>query len=82
MHLYLNLKCANSLKGSRRLLTYRRRSDLEIDRTHVRIRKDYAAGKTADALNQFRKKYFEGFKEQESRRPEENMPQEATSSHV
>ncbi|KAI9800090.1 MAG: hypothetical protein M1825_004272 [Sarcosagium campestre] len=47
-------------KWSRRLLTYRRLSDLYVDESKKQ-RKDIN-GSTADDLNSFRKRYFQGFK--------------------
>ncbi|KAF1951480.1 tRNA guanosine-2'-O-methyltransferase [Byssothecium circinans] len=51
-------------KWSRRLLTYRRRSGAEIPPRALEIvEKQYEQGVKADDLNNFRRKYFEGFKE-------------------
>ncbi|KAK5201902.1 hypothetical protein LTR16_001067 [Cryomyces antarcticus] len=49
-------------KWSRRLLTYRRLPDAQVDSTAPRPQRTYVAGATADELNSFRRKYFEGFK--------------------
>ncbi|KAI4117294.1 MAG: hypothetical protein LQ345_002448 [Seirophora villosa] len=53
-------------KWSRRLLTYQRLRDADIkDEVHQPIqqsRKSVAAGTTANELNVFRKRYFEGFR--------------------
>ncbi|KAF2108519.1 S-adenosyl-L-methionine-dependent methyltransferase [Lophiotrema nucula] len=53
-------------KWSRRLLTYRRLPDSEVSQEGLQIaKKDYEKGIKADDLNGFRRKYFEGFKEQQ-----------------
>ncbi|KAJ9668584.1 hypothetical protein H2201_001226 [Coniosporium apollinis] len=49
-------------KWSRRLLTYRRIPDSEVDGTAVQQRRKYGSGIHANDLNSFRRKYFEGFK--------------------
>jgi tRNA (guanine10-N2)-methyltransferase len=50
-------------KWSRRLLTYRRLKEEEVDQGAVeQIERDYESGMCADDLNTFRRKYFEGFK--------------------
>ena len=49
-------------KWSRRLLTYERVADSESHNQVAYIRKEQAFGKSADELNPFRKRYFEGFK--------------------
>jgi tRNA (guanine10-N2)-methyltransferase len=51
--------------GSRRLITYRRLPDAEIDKSALAQRKkqvDEAKGRSADDLNPFRRHYFRGFK--------------------
>ena len=53
------------LLGSRRLITYRRLPDSEVDQAAVALRKEQpsaANGQTADELNVFRRAYFKGFK--------------------
>jgi tRNA (guanine10-N2)-methyltransferase len=58
-------------KWSRRLLTYRRRTESEIpDGALGNVKKEYEKGVKADELNDFRRKYFEGFKEFERLRQE------------
>ncbi|KAF2447932.1 tRNA guanosine-2'-O-methyltransferase [Karstenula rhodostoma CBS 690.94] len=58
-------------KWSRRLLTYRRRAESEIPEGALEsIKKEYEQGVRADELNDFRRKYFEGFKEFERLRQE------------
>jgi tRNA (guanine10-N2)-methyltransferase len=48
--------------GSRRLITYRRIPDAEVDREAMKAREETkAVGKTADELNPFRKAYFNRF---------------------
>ncbi|KAL3420799.1 tRNA (guanine(10)-N2)-methyltransferase [Phlyctema vagabunda] len=55
--------CTQSFnKWSRRLITYRRIPDLEVVATDVRERRSKETGVSADDLNPFRKRYFEGFK--------------------
>lgn len=49
-------------KWSRRLLTYRRRKPEEILDEHSKLEPRTSTGKTADDLNNFRKKYFQGFR--------------------
>ncbi|KAF2657545.1 tRNA guanosine-2'-O-methyltransferase [Lophiostoma macrostomum CBS 122681] len=64
-------------KWSRRLLTYRRLGDEEVDKEQVEIaRKEYEKGVKADDLNIFRRKYFEGFKEYERLRQEALISEE------
>jgi tRNA (guanine10-N2)-methyltransferase len=59
-------------KWSRRLLTYRRLMEEEIpDGVREAVKKDYEKGVRADDLNDFRRKYFEGFKEFEALKLEE-----------
>lgn len=56
-------------KWSRRLLTYRRRTESEIPTVAPEnVKKEYEKGVKADELNNFRRKYFEGFKEFEMKR--------------
>jgi tRNA (guanine10-N2)-methyltransferase len=48
--------------GSRRLITYRRIPDAEVDPEAMKAREEAKpVGKTADELNPFRKAYFNGF---------------------
>ncbi|KAI9731667.1 MAG: hypothetical protein M1818_007797 [Claussenomyces sp. TS43310] len=49
-------------KWSRRLITYRRLTDAEAPSHRIRQRRDQATGTSADDLNPFRKRYFEGFR--------------------
>ncbi|KAL6717869.1 hypothetical protein ACLMJK_003954 [Lecanora helva] len=50
-------------KWSRRLLTYKRLPDADIDNTiNTKEKVDVKEGTTANDLNSFRKRYFEGFK--------------------
>ncbi|KAI1134004.1 tRNA guanosine-2'-O-methyltransferase TRM11 [Hypoxylon sp. FL0543] len=51
-------------KWSRRLITYRRLPDSEVDMSALaeRKQKEQAQGHTADDLNSFRRAYFKGFK--------------------
>ncbi|AEO55069.1 hypothetical protein MYCTH_2298473 [Thermothelomyces thermophilus ATCC 42464] len=49
-------------KWSRRLITYRRIPDAEVDQEAMKAREEMKpVGKTADELNPFRKAYFNGF---------------------
>ncbi|KAL2164734.1 hypothetical protein VTH06DRAFT_29 [Thermothelomyces fergusii] len=49
-------------KWSRRLITYRRIPDAEVDQEAMKAREETkSVGKTADELNPFRKAYFNGF---------------------
>lgn len=61
-------------KWSRRLLTYRRRRDSEVDAGEVREleegKREYEGGTRASDLNDFRRKYFEGFREFEDMKKE------------
>ncbi|KAF2691071.1 tRNA guanosine-2'-O-methyltransferas-like protein TRM11 [Lentithecium fluviatile CBS 122367] len=51
-------------KWSRRLLTYRRLPELQISAgTLEKAKREYEQGVKADELNDFRRKYFQGFKE-------------------
>ncbi|KAI0404557.1 S-adenosyl-L-methionine-dependent methyltransferase [Xylaria palmicola] len=63
-------------KWSRRLITYRRLPDSEVDMSVLALRKkqeEQANGRSADDLNPFRRHYFRGFKsEQET--PEAESP--------
>ncbi|KAF2182142.1 tRNA guanosine-2'-O-methyltransferas-like protein TRM11 [Zopfia rhizophila CBS 207.26] len=53
-------------KWSRRLLTYRRLAGRECRvKEEERVKREYAGGRSADELNDFRRKYFEGFRELE-----------------
>ncbi|PSN72913.1 tRNA guanosine-2'-O-methyltransferase [Corynespora cassiicola Philippines] len=53
-------------KWSRRLLTYRKKKESEIPEGALEMaKKEYEKGVSADDLNNFRKKYFEGFKDLE-----------------
>ncbi|KAF2460835.1 RNA methylase family protein [Lineolata rhizophorae] len=66
-HLELVSECIQSFnKWSRRLLTYRRLRAGEIDRSTKSRKRTYGTGVTANELNSFRKKYFEGFKPTQS----------------
>ncbi len=48
--------------GSRRLITYRRIPDKEVDPEAMHAREEMTpVGTTADELNPFRKAYFSGF---------------------
>ncbi|KAL2200729.1 S-adenosyl-L-methionine-dependent methyltransferase [Corynascus similis CBS 632.67] len=59
-------------KWSRRLITYRRIPDAEVDQEAMKRREEMKpVGKTADELNPFRKAYFNGFE-----------PVEGTSDNV
>lgn len=61
-------------KWSRRLLTYRRRADSEVPEGALEaVKKEYEKGVKADDLNDFRRKYFEGFKELERLRQESGV---------
>jgi tRNA (guanine10-N2)-methyltransferase len=58
-------------KWSRRLLTYRRRRDSEVPEGALEMaKKEYEKGTRASELNDFRRKYFQGFKEFESMKKE------------
>ncbi|CBX92725.1 hypothetical protein IAQ61_005904 [Plenodomus lingam] len=58
-------------KWSRRLLTYRRLHDSEVpEGAFERAKRDYEKGTKASDLNDFRRKYFQGFKEFESMKKE------------
>lgn len=48
-------------KWSRRLITYRRKADSEMEGIEVRRERKVGEGVSADELNPFRKRYFEGF---------------------
>lgn len=50
--------------GSRRLITYRRIPDSQVDQSALALRKEQPKpnGITADDLNDFRRQYFKGFK--------------------
>ncbi|KAI5209656.1 tRNA guanosine-2'-O-methyltransferase [Aureobasidium subglaciale] len=54
-------------KWARRLITYRRVPEAEVDQEALRNRekREEATGVTADDLNAFRRKYFQGFKDQQ-----------------
>ncbi len=54
----------NYLAGSRRLITYRRIPDFQVDISLLALRKEQPKtnGQTADDLNAFRRAYFRGFK--------------------
>lgn len=55
-------------KWSRRLITYRRLPDAEVDMAALALRikqEDQAMGHTADDLNPFRRHYFRGFKSEQ-----------------
>lgn len=58
-------------KWSRRLLTYRRLRESEIPNGPLEaVKKEYEKGTRASELNDFRRKYFEGFKEFETMKKE------------
>jgi tRNA (guanine10-N2)-methyltransferase len=58
-------------KWSRRLLTYRRLSESEVPAGALEaVKKEYEKGTKASELNDFRRKYFSGFKEFESMKKE------------
>lgn len=61
-------------KWSRRLLTYRRKREGEVDGAAVAAlagkTREYEAGTRASDLNEFRRKYFEGFREFEDMKKE------------
>ncbi|KAI2487928.1 RNA methylase family protein [Pyrenophora tritici-repentis] len=58
-------------KWSRRLLTYRRRREEEIpEGAYEASRREYEKGTRASELNDFRRKYFQGFREFESMKKE------------
>lgn len=74
-HPYLELSsvCVQAFnKWSRRLLTYRRKRDDEIDATAAQEakKKAYETGTKASELNDFRRKYFQGFREFEDMKKE------------
>ncbi|KAH8731134.1 RNA methylase family protein [Phaeosphaeriaceae sp. PMI808] len=73
-HAYLELEsvCVQAFnKWSRRLLTYRRRKKEEIpEGVDAEMRKEYGKGTRASDLNDFRRKYFEGFREFNNMRTE------------
>lgn len=53
---------ADETPGSRRLITYRRKPDAEVDPEAMKEREERKYdGKSADELNPFRKAYFNGF---------------------
>ncbi|APA14738.1 hypothetical protein SS1G_06746 [Sclerotinia sclerotiorum 1980 UF-70] len=61
--LHMTSVCTQAFnKWSRRLITYRRIPDSEVDPEEIRERKANGTGVTADELNPFRKGYFQGFK--------------------
>lgn len=58
-------------KWSRRLLTYRRLRESEVPEGALEtVKKEYEKGTRASDLNDFRRKYFQGFKEFESMKKE------------
>ncbi|KAF1840927.1 tRNA guanosine-2'-O-methyltransferase [Cucurbitaria berberidis CBS 394.84] len=58
-------------KWSRRLLTYRRLRESEVPEGALEaVKRDYEQGTRASDLNDFRRKYFQGFKEFESMKKE------------
>jgi tRNA (guanine10-N2)-methyltransferase len=58
-------------KWSRRLLTYRRLAESEVPAGALEaVKKEYEKGTKASELNDFRRKYFSGFKEFESMKKE------------
>lgn len=54
--------------GSRRLITYRRLPEAEVDMSALSQRKqeEQQNGHTADDLNAFRRAYFKGFKSEKA----------------
>ncbi|KAH0266022.1 RNA methylase family UPF0020 protein, partial [Aureobasidium melanogenum] len=54
-------------RWARRLITYRRVPEAQVDQEALRNRekREEATGVTADDLNAFRRKYFQGFKDQQ-----------------
>jgi tRNA (guanine10-N2)-methyltransferase len=54
-------KCSQT-KGSRRLITYQRLPDAEVPQVLINKSRHLATGVSADDLNPFRKRYFEGFR--------------------
>jgi tRNA (guanine10-N2)-methyltransferase len=68
-------------KWSRRLLTYRRLPESEISAGAMeKAKKEYEQGVKADDLNDFRRKYFQGFKEFESLRQDPSTGQRLNDS--
>lgn len=68
-------------KWSRRLLTYRRLSESEVPSGALEtVKKEYEQGIRADDLNNFRRKYFEGFKEFERSRQEPSQEEKVNDS--
>jgi tRNA (guanine10-N2)-methyltransferase len=56
-----------TLPGSRRLITYRRLPDSEVDAEKLAAwKKRQRTGATADELNPFRESYFKGFRKDEA----------------
>lgn len=54
--------CLTDVTGSRRLITYRRIPDNEVDPEAMKAREETTyVGKSADELNPFRKAYFNKF---------------------
>ncbi|KAF2668033.1 RNA methylase [Microthyrium microscopicum] len=67
-HLELLSSCIQTFnKWSRRLLTYRRLPGSVTGPVMPRPDKEYVNGSTADDLNNFRKMYFEGFRDKSSK---------------
>lgn len=70
-------------KWSRRLLTYRRLRESEVPEGALEaVKKEYEKGTRASDLNDFRRKYFQGFKEFNNMRTEiERMKKKDSSSN-
>ncbi|KAI9840065.1 MAG: hypothetical protein M1819_000258 [Sarea resinae] len=68
-------------KWSRRLLTYRRMADSEIVNPEPRPEKKGPTGTTANDLNSFRRRYFEGFKAPANSRTEPDIAAVIPSDH-
>ncbi|OJD37587.1 rna methylase family protein [Diplodia corticola] len=61
-------------KWSRRLLTYRRIPDAQVDKSITWTKRTNEHGSNADDLNAFRRKYFQGFKTPEVETPAAASP--------
>ncbi|KAI1430410.1 S-adenosyl-L-methionine-dependent methyltransferase [Xylaria sp. FL1777] len=64
-------------KWSRRLITYRRLPDSDVDMSALALRKkeeNQANGRSADDLNPFRRHYFRGFKSEQELSDDQNKP--------
>lgn len=64
VHIHMVDQITDTPAGSRRLITYRRIPDNEVDTSALEERKakEQTGGVTADELNPFRRVYFKGFK--------------------